>query len=627
MPGVDQEEQVANTLVTKWRVDEDSVEETHRAVKTAEERLQQVRDEMETIGNTKYAAFQDMKKEAERLHFEQIEELLRNHWSERLAQVQGNAVEELRIHEQLNADIERLQQQRQMAEESDDRERVARGGAPKGAVAGGGIDMSSAMGSIGWGAIAGMGGFAGLAAIMADSTAQLRDAQSKARGVGEAAGRDAEFAYGLSPTFQRLSRRLGMDRGQLGRVAGELVPIAPGGEAGGEQIGELTEFAMSAGQATGVDPQTITRLMTQFNILEGVALPNLTARFAETIQQARDMNMPANMFIQTLSQLVEKGRVYNVSMDESTNLIRFFGREIQEGTISMQQLASLQNVGAAAPLGMQALVAERVMGQGGALAAQFSRVGAEDPYFGAKAVQGILRGSMLTEEGKFITPEEGSADEKLLREQQQQLRDVMMNVVKEMGAATGQTGPFAERQMMRNFMDMAGVTSPDMNQAAADQAMDVALGVGQVSKGALPNIPGAGRVTAEGLMEQGQESIRESISMLTKFKGALGEVADSLNLQRQLISALARGDVKEAERVREQLGQMGGENTAGMGFIEEIGGLQSLLGLLPGGGAYLGSKAGMTLSIVLGDKAQHHVDVEVHEENPSGNTHVSPSKN
>ena len=616
---------VAATLSVKYAVDEESIKETTEAVKEVETTLTKIKAEMRILESKDFEAYKALEREAQTRHYDDAERTLESYWRRRLEQVRGNAAEEVRIMEQHGTDLMRLQDMRNEAMLSLEREQESRAGGGSAELGGagrpGGAGMAGFMGSIGWGSVMGMFSFAAMAGLVADSVKQLREARTEAREIGEIAGRDPEFAYGLAPTLQQLSRRYPgqISTQQAAGVAAQFAPIAGGGITGGMQIGQATEEAMLMGRGLGTDPQIIARLMRQFAILEGTSFPNLKNKIYDVALAAESAGMPMRDFANYLSTAVEEGRKYNISIDESSRLTTLFGRELQEGTITMNEIIQLQSAGAKAPMGVQVMLGEQFLGMGGPVGTYLRQVGATDALSAGVVMKAISEVSLTTGAGGIVGPSEQTKQQKdllqNLRSEIDKARpEMIQKLAEQIQAPSAIAGTYFAQELFESQMGFSART-----MATRQDQMDAALGIRVPTGGVLKPREG-GLPPLEEIMTEAQKSFRDATSMVDKFKNALSEVTDVLVLEAELMAAVARGDMTEAGRIMTELGQYGGQKTAGAAFFKEMGGPTALLSMMPGGapiaGAMAGANIGQFLRVNIFNKASDVVDANVSEGDP-----------
>jgi hypothetical protein len=148
--------------------------------------------------------------------------------------------------------------------------------------------------------------------------------------------------------------------------------------------------------------------MTKFHILENIPAEQLSAKFNDVVAAAKSADIPAQTFVGWLTTAVDAGRLYNVSIDESKNMLLMFSRELREGTLTIQQLTAVQQTVAKSPEGFQAMIAGRVMEKGGPLADYLKSVGATTPLGQAAAIRALGEGAMINPETRELyTPQSG----------------------------------------------------------------------------------------------------------------------------------------------------------------------------------------------------------------------------
>jgi hypothetical protein len=619
----DQNDEVSR-LLYKFEVDEASVTESTEQAKQAQAKVNQAVEDMRRLEKENFEASLEVKRERQLKHFDDLEQSIQRHWSRRLEMVERGSDEEVRIMERRNADLERLERMRQEAEQSAAAPGVGGGiGGGGGGGRGGAGIAGQLLGGIGWGSMMGILSVAGIAGIMAQSVQMLREARTEARRVGEQAGRDPEFQYGLSESFQYLQRTFNISPQQAGRVAGEFVPIAPGGHEGGRAVGALTEQAVLMGRGLGMDPQTISRMMTQFRLLEGTALPELQNRIANLSNEARKAGIPAEEYISTLSQMVQQNRQYGTSIEESRQLMHLFSRELQQGTISVQEIIQAQHAAQRAPLGLQAMVGMQMLRQGGPVADMLRDLGAEDPYTAGMAIRTTLQGGMMTPEGEFIGPSEQTGEQReMVATRRSQIERAMYDMVMQFGREAGGDNPLRQRalgiQMAQGMMGLTG------NITTIDDLIQAMTGERRGTRGQLPTGI-IGDETAAEIQRRATESIRDSIPIMDRFKMTMGGLADSLNLQLQLAAAIAAGDTEQADRLRMQLTALSGARTPGTQTGREVAGPLMGVGTLMGGptawvgalGAGMAQDVRVYLRIDDRTEGKNH-EFKAFEENPRG---------
>lgn len=606
---------VALTLMAKYAVDQESVQQTTRDVEQAERSVKQIREEMQSVERREFKAFQDLAREEQKTHFDEMERAIDAHWRRRLQMVRGNVDEERRILESHGADLMKLDQLRQQATQSSEHQEAARAGVTGEASAmSGGMPGAGLLGSIGWGSMMGMFSFAGMAGMVANSVEQLRSARTEAREVGEMAQRDPEFSFGLASNMQMFKRETAgrFTPEQMGRFASEIAPFAPGGFAGGQMVGGLTEQAAQLGVATGIDPQTLTRLMRQFHVLEGTALPDTINRVFELTKSAEAAGMPMKDFAALVSQMTEEGRRYNRTIPESTQLITQFSRELQEGTITVSQISQMQTAAARAPIGIHALLGEKFLSQGGGVADFLRGIGAADDYSAGVALKSLAEGGLPTATGDVVAPtEQNAAQRKQVANLRRQIEHALPSMIEEMGqgAAPGMSA-VARGQIIRDmFSDLLGVggSTAFSSQDLIDQEQGR-----RASTGAIGPRAGGRPRTLEETLAEGEKSILDSVSNLDKFKNAVGTVADSLALQAEWVLAKVRGDDAAAARISKQLGEYGGEGP--LGTSGTFNALSAVPRVGTGPGAGLAAMSNV-IRVIVENRAKDDVEVRTPKSN------------
>jgi hypothetical protein len=361
----------------------------------------------------------------------------------------------------------------------------------------------------------------------------------------------------------------------------------------------------------------IARLMRQFAILEGTAFPNLKNKIYDVALAAEEAGMPMRDFANYLSTAVEEGRKYNISIDESSRLTTLFGRELQEGTITMNEIIQLQSAGAKAPMGVQVMLGEQFLATGGPVGSYLRRVGATDALSAGVVMKAISEGSLPTAAGEIVGPTEQTAEQKRmfneLRGEIDKARpEMIQKLAEQLQAPSAIARTFMAQELWESQMGLSART-----MGARQDQIDAALGLRAPTEGILKPREG-GLPPLEEIMADAQKSFRDATTTVDKFKNALGEVTDVLVTEARLMAAIARGDMVEAALLMDQLGQYSGEQTAGAAVAREFG--PAALMMVPGGSALAGGMAGANLGqwvrINIFNKASDVVDASVSEGDP-----------
>jgi hypothetical protein len=546
-------------------VDEKSVQDTRASVEHAERGIQNIRDEMRQVEQSSANIYQELSKDNERRYWNTLYSTTEEYWRKRLELVRGKASEEKAIMESLASDLLKIQQMQEKEVESARNESAARQGLPTGDGGGGfgtaGLfgQFSSILRGIGWGPMLGVGTAAGAAATIARSVAEIRGTESVSRDIAGAAGQDAGFAESLAPMIRRLEQKFPgqIDTKGAGRIAAELAPIAPGGEIGGEMVGRTAEQAFELGRSLGADPQSIARLMRQFATLEGDALPKLSSRVNEVANAAEAANVPFKDFNEWLLSAAENGKLYNRSLPETTRLIGLFGQELYQGLISVSEITNAQNATARAPIGVQAMLGERVLSRGGALGSFLTRIGSTDPLSAGATVRALAEGYLPTAEGGLLGEDEMSGGQRgLLRRLQASIRAEMPAMVREMaGGVGGNVGPMGRTYLEQQlFGDIMGIEARTMGMT-----QELTERGGRLEGGGILE---AGKNIAQRLNE-GAESAQKSTTAFERANAAVTNFSDSIVLSGRLMAAEAKGDWTEAEKIRSQLANSGKPGSLG----------------------------------------------------------------
>ena len=440
------EEEVVNRLVTRYEVDSTSVEESVREHQRQQQRMKEISAAERDLEKANFAASLDIQKEKEERHYEAMEGAIRQHYARRLEMVRAGGEEESRLLRQREEDLTRLESQRSEVNEKIEQDQRRFEGLKR--------EGQQALGGIGMGNLLGLASTAGGIAATLQAIESIRESRATAGEVTAAAGLGPEAAFPLAGTLRALGRTTGLGAQGVGRVARQFVPIAPGGEAGGQMIGQMTQQALYGGMATGVDPTAVAKLFTQMRMLENIPIEQLGEKFKGLVDVADRMGVPANDFIQWVTQATDQGRQHNISMEQSTNLVRLFTRELQEGSITIQQVMGVQTAAQRAPEGIQAMIGREIMRRGGPLAETLRAAGLTQPHQLATGFRAMAEGTLITPEG-FRRPA-GVAEEAQAQEQREKLESVFVEVIN--GIATKLAGEGASPGATQEAIRRIGVS-------------------------------------------------------------------------------------------------------------------------------------------------------------------------
>lgn len=534
------EEEVIQRLLTRFEFDQDSAEETAEATRRAEEQAKQITEGYRKLEESGLAASLDLKRQRQEEYFASVEAAVRDHYDRQLEFARGNADEERRITQQREEDLDRIQQRRgEAAEQMRDTERRFQGMTQS---------IRGGLGTLGLGGIAGLLSVGGLVGGVVNALEGMREQRVQAMKVAAQAGFGVEFAFPFTGRMREIARSRGVDPQQGLRLAQEFVPIAERGGAGAEMMTDLTRQALDLGAGAGVDPSTVARLFVQLRMLEMESIPNLREKFADIINVAGEVGVPAQKFSDWLLQATEQGRMYNISQFETTNLLGFFARELEAGTVTIAQITGLQRAVAGAPQGVQALIGEEVIRRGGSLGALFQKIGATSPHLAALAAKTIGEGGLIMETGEVRLPET-EAERELANEQRRELQAIFRDLIDKYasrieGAQTG-FGAVWARQAVGQMLGM-----PQFGSVAAQELGYRAMGLdvgereemlrGRRGRGFLE--PREVMTTAEELEEAGERLQRAGKSFNDRVKEFVTTALEGIGRGMDQITAALTGN-------------------------------------------------------------------------------------
>lgn len=285
-------------------------------------------------------------------------------------------------------------------------------------------------------------------------------------------------------------------------------------------------------------------------MLDQIPVYELADKFTGVINAAKMADVSTQTFSGWLTTLVEQGKGYNVSVDESKNLLVMFSRELREGILTTQQLAQVQKVAAAAPEGFKALLGQRALAQGGELADYIRSRGGDKS---ASALAGIIE--TITEQrsmdvaGNVTTPAPESAEGILASARKQELNKLIAKDIME--NATAMSGGRGGAEYSKDLQLFAARWNITGNQQAVQEQVAFLAGGGVAPK-PTPEQEKEFK-TREELEKKATEEQRENVNWLKKSTEGLRLVFESSHILAAWFYEMT-GDKEKAVAARKAYG-------------------------------------------------------------------------
>jgi len=566
------EKETIERLVVEFMVDQDMSEKAARDSAEALERQKQVAKEYSDLEDADFEASKEIQKEIQERHFENQTLALRAYYAQRLDMVRGNAEEERNIQAALDNDLNKLQEkQNAVNQQVDEAEKKSMNM---------GRNVQQMISGIGFGQLAGLASVAGVIAAISSATGDIREGHVAGGELAAGAGMGAEFAFPLAGRLRTIANVAGVGIDKVQRLAGEFTGIAQGGEAGAKQIAGLASQSMELGLGSGVDPTSVARLMVQFRVLEQEELPKLSERFAETVKMADRANVPAGQFVSWLTSASESLKSYSVSTFETSNLIGRFGRELQNGTMTIQQIVAGQRAVANAPEGLQAMVGQEIIEGGGPLAEFMKSRGATTPHLVATVVRAISQGSVVEKSGR-IRHAETEEEKEMVGEQRQLIEAAIGNMLNRYSRQIAGDGGELAMHAARMYLSKEWkLISGDTGEATGGQLLQSIFGMdardaAAMAKGGSKGLLEGTRegATLEDLLERGKELQDEQMTFQKEvWAGITGAFTAGVN-DFNKYTALLLGD-------KEKYNRLVSEEAAAFDQATESGRMRGMIGRL-----------------------------------------------
>jgi len=407
----DYKEELIQNLVTRLSIDKDAAEAT---IKEVQKYLQQNRaiaaaeTELESLD---YHASLDLRHAKLVEHYAALEKLIKEHGQKKMEIFKYHAEEEKKVAAELAEDLKKLEDRKKESLEENKKHHE--------------LGLKMGQEQMGLMKALGFADFAGFAGAMAGPMAMLtflggslaqaheriRESRVEGTKLAVSMGMESDVGSAMGLSVLELSRTRGVPKEQVESVMKAFSPIAGAGEAGVSTLNSLAGQALNMSNVTGAGAPDIARLMTNFKVLEDVDMKQLANRFMGIDYAAKEAGVTTQSFVGWLNTAIDAGKIYNVSIDESKNLIQRFSTELREGTLTMQQITQIQSTVARSPQGFRAFIGGKIAEEGGPLADYFASIGATTALGRSGAMEGIGEGKLM-KDGKLYKPEEGSDDEK-----------------------------------------------------------------------------------------------------------------------------------------------------------------------------------------------------------------------
>lgn len=524
MPG-DYKEEIINNLVTKFSIDRTAVEEVVSETQKLLKKQRDVAKEEMTFQDKDYHASLDMRREAIIESLANQEEIIKKHFAARLEMAKNNAEEEKRIAKELAEDLQKIQDRKKEATEEvkkDHQLSMQMGEEQKGLLRA--LGFSDFMGFVG--AMAGpMAALTFLGGSLYQAHDRIREARIEGTRLAVSMGMEPEAGMAIGQSLLELPRLKGASKEDVTSVVRAFAPIAATGAATPGSIGRLAGEAFDVSTVTGVAPADAARLMTNFRVLEDVPFERLKNSFLGIDYAAKEAGITTSTFVGWLNTAIDSGKLYNISIDESKNLLLRYSSELREGTLTVQQLTTAQKAVGTSPEGFRAMMGQRIAEAGGPVAQYLESIGATSAMGRATAIRAIGEGMLVSPTtGELYKPEEGSKDADRLNMYRQMVEksyaEYITGMARKFSDSPGEYAGFLEK-----FGAMAGIRG------------DTLFGTQEMTK-ALAFDATRG-VTRPG--EEMLEAAKQSLSAAEKTLEAANIQYENQTQMRRFLNAYQRG--------------------------------------------------------------------------------------
>lgn len=522
MPG-DEQDILLRTLVTRFSLDPQSVQQVIDDTRSAKEREKQIIVEEERLIRQELTASAELKRNKELRELEETERSLQRHYDRRRELAHEN-LEELRRIEAAHIQDQMTLDQRRQALTGGDGEQPGGGGGFMG-IAG----AESALGrlrnavttilpGIGLGFLTGAASVGFFVRELSQAADRMRVIDSLARGQMFAAG---QFGTGFQPGFSEQLRAIrnetmrGRTVEQISDVASIFTPILAGrGEEGAAQMGGLTRQAIGLGAAYGVNEKDVGRIMVAMRRIEEIPVAQLASRFNELGNRAFRAGMTVSEYAGHVQTLTENTKRYNIGFSENERIVDMFSRELQQGLVTIQDLVRLQTGMATAPPGQRAFWVQQAL-QRGFLPENLARE--LEPLAGnAAALEQRAR-------ELYSDPTQPDAGRMISAGVALSIREF----AREMAA---NEAPDRQALMIRRHEETlargAGLITGDLAPQQVQAVLDAMAGMRGVSPGALKGAKGF--ADPSDAIDSGLSALRESVGWQEKIKLGIDNVHEDL---------------------------------------------------------------------------------------------------
>jgi len=279
--------------------------------------------------------------------------------------------------------------------------------------------------------------------------------------------------------------------------------------------------------------------------------------------------------------------MYNTTIEQNTNMVRFFSRELYRGTITMQQLTHLQQAGANTPEGFQALIASEMLGSEGGVGDILRDTGATNPMSAARALRAMLQGSLV--EGGAIRDPETEAEKEIAAGRKETIEREMGDWVKRNAERMAGPGGAAMdiNSFIRKLSEMLGIVSSGDTEAAGESIFgaftkDFTLNIAE-QKSSSEMMSGAAKdiLNAAKLEKAGQDLLDERMSAHEEVWQAIrGGFQESVRAFDMAVGIYTGRDTKGlTEEMTEETKTAMETGTMGRWWLKSLVG--TLVGILP----------------------------------------------
>jgi len=408
----DAKQQLVNDIVTRLSIDKAAAEETIQAVQKYSRQTRELITAETTLESADYHTNLDMRREKLVEHYAALETLIEQNNQKKMEMAKSNAEEEKRVANELSEDLKKLEDKKKegLEENKKHHELGLKMGQEQ-------MGLMKALGFADFagfaGALAGpMAALTFLGGSIAQAHSTLRESRIEGTKLAVSMGMEPDAGFAMGQSVLELSRTRGISKEDASSVMRAFSPIASSGQAGAAELRGLAGQALDMSTITGAGAPDIARLMTNFKVLEDVDMKQLANRFMSIDYAAKEAGVTTQSFVGWLNTAIDAGKIYNVSIDESKNLIGRFSTELREGTLTMTQVTAMQTAVAKSPEGFRAFIGGKMAEQGGPVADYFSSIGATSAIGRATALRALGEGMLINEKGEVYKPEEGSDNEK-----------------------------------------------------------------------------------------------------------------------------------------------------------------------------------------------------------------------